>query len=49
MISKKDLLLHLDHCLKTEEEVIPLYAKHISTGFFLSSFTEEKQKEYKEL
>ncbi|MFA5164289.1 MAG: hypothetical protein WC481_01825 [Candidatus Omnitrophota bacterium] len=37
----RDEILHfLGECLRMEEEVIPLYSKHIESSLFLSGFRE---------
>ncbi|MBW8001878.1 MAG: hypothetical protein FVQ80_07620 [Planctomycetes bacterium] len=41
MATKQELLKLLQEGLKTEEAVIPLYAKHINSTMFFAPFDEE--------
>lgn len=49
MITKEKLMTHLGEALKTEENAIPLYSKHIGSTLFFSPFEEEKRKRIQEI
>ena len=49
MLEKNDLLSILNEGLKTEEEIIPIYSKHIDNALFFSSFSEENKRAIKEI
>ena len=42
-------MTHLNEALKTEENAIPLYSKHIGSTLFFSPFEEEKRKRIQEI
>jgi rubrerythrin len=48
-MEKKETLRLLEECLKIEEEVIPLYSRHIESTLFLSGLAQEKQLKAKEI
>ena len=48
MLNKNDLLNMLDVGFKIEEEVIPIYSKHIDNVLFFSRFSEENKRAIKE-
>ncbi len=49
MITKEILVNELKEALKTEESVIPLYTKHVSSTLFLADMEEEKVSRIKEI
>ena len=46
-MNKDELIIKLEEGIKIEEELIPLYAKHVTSTLFVSEFSEEKRKEIK--
>ncbi len=41
MPDKNEMLEFLEECLRREEEIIPLYSKHVKSSLFLSGFNSE--------
>ena len=46
-MNKDELIIKLEEGIKIEEELIPLYARHITSTLPVSEFSEEKRKEIK--
>ena len=49
MATKQELVNLLEEGLKTEEAVIPLYAKHINSTMFFAPFDEKATEKIKQI